>query len=90
MSYGLKGATRGRSVPMLMLPTGRARILIWLLLLWFLVLIARALYLQGMNTDFLRQKGDARYSRVIELTAHRGMITDRNGEPLAISTPVES
>lgn len=91
MSYGLNnGATRGRSVPMLKLPTGRARILIWLLLLWFLVLIARAFYLQGLNTDFLRQKGDARYSRVIELTAHRGMITDRNGEPLAISTPVES
>ncbi len=91
MSYGLNnGATRGRSVPMLKLPTGRARIMIWLLLVWFLILIARALYLQGLNTDFLRQKGDARYSRVIELTAHRGMITDRNGEPLAISTPVES
>jgi len=90
MSYGLNGAARGRSVPMLKLPTGRARILIWLLLVWFLALIARAFYLQGMNNDFLRQKGDARYSRVIELTAHRGMITDRNGEPLAISTPVES
>ena len=91
MSYGLNnGATRGRSVPMLKLPSGRARIMLWLLLAWFLVLIARALYLQGLNNDFLRQKGDARYSRVIELTAHRGMITDRNGEPLAISTPVES
>ncbi len=90
MSYGLNGAPRGRGVPMLKLPDGRARILLWLLLAWFLVLIARALYLQGLNNDFLRQKGDARYSRVIELTAHRGMITDRNGEPLAISTPVES
>jgi cell division protein FtsI (penicillin-binding protein 3) len=90
VSYVLNRTTRGRSVPMLKLPAGRARILIWLLLLWFLVLIARALYLQGLNNDFLRQKGDARYSRVIELTAHRGMITDRNGEPLAISTPVES
>ena len=48
------------------------------------------LYLQVLNNDFLRQKGDARYSRVIELSAHRGMITDRQGEPLAISTPVES
>ncbi|OIP12144.1 MAG: cell division protein [Betaproteobacteria bacterium CG2_30_59_46] len=90
MSYVLNRAIRGRSLPMLKLPTGRARILIWLLLLWFLILIVRALYLQGLNTDFLRQKGDARYSRMIELTAHRGMITDRNGEPLAISTPVES
>jgi cell division protein FtsI (penicillin-binding protein 3) len=90
MSYVLNKATRGRSAPMLKLPAGRARILIWLLLLWFLALIARALYLQGLNNDFLRHKGDERYSRVIELTAHRGMITDRNGEPLAISTPVES
>ena len=90
MNYGLNRAKRGCGVPLLKLPTGRARILIWLLLAGFLALIARALYLQGLNNDFLRQKGDARYSRVIELTAHRGMITDRNGEPLAISTPVES
>ena len=90
MSYVLNGIPPGRSVPMLKLPAGRSRILIGLLLAGFLVLILRALYLQGLNNDFLRQKGDARYSRVIELTAHRGMITDRNGEPLAISTPVES
>lgn len=68
----------------------RSRLLIGLLLFWFLALVARSLYLQGLNNDFLRQKGDARYSRVIELTAHRGIITDRHGEPLAISTPVES
>jgi cell division protein FtsI (penicillin-binding protein 3) len=43
-----------------------------------------------MHNNFLQQKGDARYSRVIEITAHRGVITDRSGEPLAISTPVES
>lgn len=68
----------------------RSRLLIGLLLFWFLALVARSLYLQGLNNAFLRQMGDARYSRVIELTAHRGIITDRNGEPLAISTPVES
>ncbi|MGE5026863.1 MAG: peptidoglycan D,D-transpeptidase FtsI family protein, partial [Betaproteobacteria bacterium] len=90
MSYVMNGAQPGRSVPMLKLPAVRSRILIGLILMWFLGLVARAVYLQGLNTDFLRQKGDARYSRVIELTAHRGMITDRNGEPLAISTPVES
>ncbi|MDH2916112.1 MAG: penicillin-binding protein 2, partial [Gallionella sp.] len=50
----------------------------------------RAVYLQGVNNDFLQQKGDARYGRVIEVPAHRGMITDRNGEPLAISTPAET
>jgi cell division protein FtsI (penicillin-binding protein 3) len=56
----------------------------------FLVLLGRALYLQVLNDDFLQQKGESRYARVLELPAHRGMITDRNGEPLAVSTPVES
>ncbi|MHB9119395.1 MAG: peptidoglycan D,D-transpeptidase FtsI family protein [Burkholderiales bacterium] len=74
----------------LRLPVWRSRLLLSLLLLAFLVLLGRALYLQGLNNEFLRQKGDARYSRVIDITAHRGIITDRNGEPLAISTPVES
>ncbi|HEY9147388.1 MAG TPA: penicillin-binding transpeptidase domain-containing protein [Gammaproteobacteria bacterium] len=40
--------------------------------------------------EFLQGQGDARYSRVVSIPAHRGMITDRYGEPLAISTPVES
>jgi cell division protein FtsI (penicillin-binding protein 3) len=43
-----------------------------------------------MHKDFLQQKGDARYSRTLVLQAHRGKITDRNGELLAISSPVES
>ncbi|MDB5812448.1 MAG: peptidoglycan glycosyltransferase [Betaproteobacteria bacterium] len=72
------------------LPGWRARTLLLMLLAGFLVLIGRAVYLQGLNNDFLQKKGDARYGRVIELSATRGMITDRNREPLAISTPVES
>lgn len=72
------------------LPLWRAWVVIVLLLLWFVALLVRSLYLQVLNNDFLLQKGDARYSRVIEISAHRGMITDRHGEPLAISTPVES
>ncbi len=74
----------------LALPAWRSRTLFVLLLLAMLALFARAVYLQGIHNDFLQQKGDARYARVIEVPAHRGMITDRNGEPLAISTPVES
>ena len=74
----------------LQLPVWRSRLLLGVIFIWFVGLIGRDLYLQGWHNDFLRQKGDARYSRVIELTAHRGMITDRFGEPLAISTPVES
>jgi len=46
--------------------------------------------LQGVNKNFLRMKGEARYSRVINLNSNRGKITDRNHEPLAISSPVES
>ncbi len=72
------------------LPLWRAWLVAGLLLLWFIALLLRSLYLQVLNNDFLRAKGDARSSRVIELSAHRGMITDRLGEPLAISTPVES
>ena len=76
--------------PHIILPAWRSRVLATLLLLSFLSLIVRAVYLQGMHNDFLQQKGESRYSRVIEISAHRGMITDRHGEPLAISTPVES
>ncbi len=72
------------------LPAWRARTLFVLMLLGMGGLWIRAFYLQGVHTDFLQQKGDARYSRVVEVPAHRGMLTDRNGEPLAISTPVDS
>ncbi len=72
------------------LPVWRARLLLLLVFLGFLVLAARAFYLQGLHNDFLQQKGETRYARVMEISAHRGMVTDRNGEPLALSTPVES
>ena len=78
-----------QSLP-LVLPGWRSRVVLILLLLGFGVLIARAIFLQGLNNDFLQKKGALRYGRVIELPATRGMITDRNREPLAISTPVES
>ncbi|MBI5626522.1 MAG: penicillin-binding protein 2 [Nitrosomonadales bacterium] len=72
------------------LPGWRATVLFAGLLAGFAGLLGRGVFLQGIHNDFLQQKGDARYSRVIEVSAHRGMITDRNGEPLAVSTPVES
>jgi len=56
----------------------------------FAVLAGRAFYLQGMHTGFLQAKGEARYARVIDMPASRGPVKDRNGQPLAISTPVES
>jgi cell division protein FtsI (penicillin-binding protein 3) len=72
------------------LPAWRSRVLFLLLLGGLGGLLARDVYLQGINDGFLQQKGDARYGRTVEIHAHRGMITDRHGEPLAVSTPVES
>jgi cell division protein FtsI (penicillin-binding protein 3) len=74
----------------LQLPAWRSRLLLLLLLAWLAALALRALYLQGLDNDFLQQKGESRYLRVIELAATRGPIVDRNNELLAISTPVES
>jgi len=74
----------------LQLPAWRSRLLLLALLAWFAALALRAVYLQGLHNDFLQQKGESRYARVIDLSATRGAIVDRNNEPLAISTPVES
>jgi cell division protein FtsI (penicillin-binding protein 3) len=53
-------------------------------------LVWRAVCLQVLDKEFLLSQADARHLRVVSLPAHRGKILDRNGEPLAISTPVES
>ena len=53
-------------------------------------LIARAVNLQVMETDFLQGQGKARFLREVVIASTRGVITDRNGEPLAVSTPVDS
>jgi cell division protein FtsI (penicillin-binding protein 3) len=53
-------------------------------------LLARAVHLQVFSKDFLNQQADSRHLRTEKISAHRGSITDRNGEPLAISTPVDS
>jgi len=53
-------------------------------------LVARAVHLQVLDKDFLNKQADTRHLRTEKISAHRGTITDRNGEPLAISTPVDS
>lgn len=68
----------------------RRALIVFLFVLVATVLSWRAVYLQVQNNEFLRNHGDARAIRVVKIPAHRGMITDRNGEPLAISTPVDS
>ncbi|ROR94787.1 cell division protein FtsI (penicillin-binding protein 3) [Sinobacterium caligoides] len=69
--------------------------MVWVGLLGLAVLlIMRLMSLQVLESDrgqdFLRQQGDRRAIRTEKIVAHRGMIADRNGEPLAISTPVVS
>ena len=73
-----------------LLPAWRARFVAALILLAFGALAARSVWLQGVRNDFLQQKGESRYSRVIEMPATRGRITDRSGDMLAVSTPVKS
>lgn len=70
----------------------RARriVLLGLMLSGFVVLAGRSGQLQLLDREFLQGQADARHLRVVQVPAHRGMITDRNGEPLAISTPVQS
>jgi cell division protein FtsI (penicillin-binding protein 3) len=68
----------------------RSRIALLGCLTLFVALAGRAFYLQGLNTDFLQAKGESRFVRVVDMPASRGAVMDRNGKPLAISTPVES
>ncbi|HQZ01498.1 MAG TPA: penicillin-binding protein 2 [Thauera sp.] len=72
------------------LPMWRPRFVLLALLAGSLTLTGRALYLQGVNNDFLQAKGESRYARTIGIPATRGRITDRHGDMLAVSTPVRS
>ncbi len=69
---------------------GRHWFLLGLMLLGLTAVFGRAVYLQLFATDYLQAQGDARYLRSVEIAPSRGMILDRNGEPLAISAPVDS
>jgi len=55
-----------------------------------LVVVGRLFYLQVESQDFLQDQGDRRVVRVENIPAYRGLIQDRNGEPLAVSTPVKT
>ena len=66
----------------------RFRLVLGLLALMVGAIAWRIVDLQVVDRDFLIGQGDARSLRHIPIPAHRGLITDRNGEPLAVSTPV--
>ncbi|MDQ6916705.1 MAG: penicillin-binding protein 2 [Pseudomonadota bacterium] len=72
------------------LPRLRAPIVFGGMLLLLAGLLGRSLYLQRIDNAFLQEQGSSRYSREIDVPAHRGRIVDRFGEPLAISTPVKA
>jgi cell division protein FtsI (penicillin-binding protein 3) len=73
-----------------MIPSSRLYAMLLIFMLCSVALIARAVNLQVMETDFLQGQGKARYLREVTIASTRGIITDRNGEPLAVSTPVDS
>jgi len=60
------------------------------ILIIVVLMMVRVVELNIVEKDFLQKQGNARHLRVVTEPAHRGMITDRNGEPLAISTPVDT
>jgi len=68
----------------------RLTVVVVILLLGVAALLWRALDLHVLDSEFLQDQADARHLRDVPIPAHRGMITDRHGEPLAISTPVAS
>jgi cell division protein FtsI (penicillin-binding protein 3) len=72
------------------LPTWRSRVVLFVMFAAFAALAARALWLQGVSTQFLQKQGEIRYARTIELPATRGKIMDRNGQVLASSIPVKA
>ncbi|WP_299832080.1 penicillin-binding protein 2 [Pseudomonas sp.] len=66
----------------------RFRVVVGLLAVMVSAICWRIVDLQVVDHKFLKEQGDARSVRHIPIPAHRGLITDRNGEPLAVSTPV--
>ncbi len=72
----------------------RSPIRLWfvaaMMLLAAFAVVARAVNLQVMEAEFLQSQGEARFLRDVAIPTVRGSILDRNGEPLAVSTPVES
>jgi len=72
------------------LPVWRSRVVLFALFTGFAALAGRALWLQGISTEFLQKQGASRYARTLELPATRGKITDRNGQVVASSMPVKA
>ena len=81
-STGALGSTHGQGI--------RRAVVLGVFLLLALVLVGRAFQLQILDRSFYQKQGDVRQIRTLPLSAHRGMLVDRNGEPLAVSSPIDS
>ncbi len=71
------------------LSKGRSRLMLFFIFCGFLVLVARALYLQGWENDYKSTK-QPWLTYTEKLRANRGKITDRHNTPLAISSTVQT
>jgi cell division protein FtsI (penicillin-binding protein 3) len=85
-------AAAARTKPRPLPANTRARlyVVLMLLVLGSTALVVRAVDLQIVRKDFYQEQGDARFLREMPIPVSRGTIFDRNGEPLAVSTPMES
>ncbi len=68
----------------------RSKVVLGLIFFGFICLLIRALWLQGLSTDFLQRQGESRYARTLVMPAIRGKILDRNGHVLASSMEVKA
>lgn len=73
-----------------MISMGRYRLLIVLLCLFLITVCARLYHLAVGDRAFLLRQSQSRILRTVSIPAHRGMILDRTGEVLAVSTPADS
>ncbi len=71
-------------------PVWRSKFIVAAIALSFTGLAGRAAYVQVINNDFYQRQGEVRFTRTLELPAHRGRILDRNGLILASSVPAPS
>ena len=85
-----RNVKKNKRTPIVSRAEWRLMIVVFILLVIAFALIARLINLTVINRQFLRNQGNARTVRTLKIPAHRGMILDRHGEPLAISTPVEA
>ena len=83
-------AMRAQQVAVWLAERWRSAIVLGVFAVAALVMVGRAIDLQVNERGFYTQQGGDRQQRVRTIPAHRGVITDRNGEPLAISVPVEA